>query len=217
MQVNTTSVSQSPAGSTLGRNLTQGQELQSEFITLMVAQIQNQDPMEPTDSAEYINQMAQLSMVESNENLVTLTKTNQIYMDNLQVLGTTQLVGRDVDVRTSKISVDGQSQIDGRIELDASSSEVVLELKDSIGRVVEVNLGPQAAGNVDFALNPKELGLLDGEYSLNVRMKDGQSYQPHKYVNGTVGSVDIDSVTGEMTLTVSGVGQTPIYEIGRFS
>ncbi|EGQ9284375.1 flagellar hook assembly protein FlgD [Vibrio parahaemolyticus] len=216
MQVNSTGVN-AQMGSNLGRDLTQGQELQSEFITLMVAQIQNQDPLEPTDSSEYINQMANLAMVESNENLVALTSTNQILMDNLQVLSTTHLVGTSVDVRTNKMVIDGQDEIVGRIELESSSDSLTLELTDSTGKTVEVQLGPRPSGDVDFVINPEELGLSDGEYSIKVDMGEGQSYDPYIFVRGMVKSVDINSLTGDMTVSVDGVGQTPIYEIGRFA
>ena len=47
----------------------QGVQLRNEFLQMMVAQIQNQDPTNPLDGAQYVTQLAQFSMVEGVEGL----------------------------------------------------------------------------------------------------------------------------------------------------
>ena len=92
----------------------------------MVAQINNQNPLEPQDGTEFVSQLAQFSEVESSENLVKLTQTNQVLLDNLQVLSTSTLVDQNVSVRTDSIQADGESVINGSIDLSANSNVVNL-------------------------------------------------------------------------------------------
>mgnify|MGYP005675171267 FL=1 len=65
--------------------------LQNEFITLMVAQIQNQDPLNPLDGTEYVSQLAQFSQVQSTENMSMLMQNSMVLLDNMQVLSTAGL------------------------------------------------------------------------------------------------------------------------------
>ncbi|MGR5448621.1 flagellar hook capping FlgD N-terminal domain-containing protein [Vibrio sp. PNB22_3_1] len=216
MQVGLSSNSPMETNSNLGVSQSAGDNLSNEFLTLMVAQIQNQDPLEPTDSTQYINQMAQLTMVESNENLVQLTQSNQVLLDNLQVLSTTTLVGQTVEVKSSSVEVEDGKSIDGRIRLDASASAVTLQIKSSNGDVVEKMLGPQTSGDVAFTLDPSELDLEDGNYTVSVVTDGGQTYQPTIYLEGVVDQVNINSSSSGMTLSVNGIGEVPVYEISRF-
>ncbi|EKO3991304.1 flagellar hook assembly protein FlgD, partial [Vibrio fluvialis] len=62
--------------------------LQNEFISLMVAQIQNQDPLNPLDGTEYVGQLAQFSQVQSMENMSSLMQNSMVLLDNMQVLST---------------------------------------------------------------------------------------------------------------------------------
>ncbi|MGR5347551.1 flagellar hook capping FlgD N-terminal domain-containing protein [Vibrio mediterranei] len=207
-------VSAYSGGSTLGMG-SSSDELQNEFLKLMVAQIQNQDPLNPTDSTEYINQLATLTQVQSTENLVALSQVNQILLDNLQVLSTTNLVGTTVDVKTDTVVVSEGESYEGKIELEASSSSVILELVGADGKKVEINLGPQESGFVEFEFDAADLGI-EGEYTMNVVLDEGQNYTPRTYIRGEVESVNISSADGSMTVSIAGVGDKPIFEIGRF-
>lgn len=205
------------AGSTtaVASNDNSASSLTNEFLTLMVAQINNQNPLEPQDGTEFVSQLAQFSQVESAESLVTLTKNNQILLDNLQVMGTSNLVNQPVSVRTDTISANGKDNIKGSIELKANSNVVNLTLTDALGQSKTVSLGSNKAGMVDFELNTEELGL-NGEFSVQVDVDEGQGYSPTVMVNGTVEKVTIPSSGGSALLSVTGVGDVPYYEITQF-
>ncbi len=53
-----------PNNTAAGQNAQSGMQLRNEFLQMMVAQIQNQDPTNPLDGAQYVTQLAQFSMVE---------------------------------------------------------------------------------------------------------------------------------------------------------
>jgi flagellar basal-body rod modification protein FlgD len=192
--------------------------LKNEFITLMVAQIENQDPLEPADGTEYVSQLAQFSQVESSENMVSLMKNNTVMMDNMQVLATASLVGQDVMIRSNKFSVDGEigQNISGQVALTSPSSQVNLLLQDQFGQTKKIALGPQAAGKVDFKLDAEALELPKGGYSISVELSNGQGYQPQILMSGKIQSIDIPSTGGASMVSLRGLGSVPFYDISQF-
>jgi len=81
------------------------QELdQSDFIKLLVAQIQNQDPLNPMDNTEMIAQMAQFSMLTQIESL------NQSLL-SVQAL---QMIGKDIYAEVTSGS--GVLAISGKVD-----------------------------------------------------------------------------------------------------
>ncbi|WP_112478733.1 flagellar hook assembly protein FlgD [Vibrio variabilis] len=188
--------------------------LQNEFITLMVAQIQNQDPLNPLDGTEYVSQLAQFSQVQSTENMSTLMQNSMVLLDNMQVLSTASLVGQTVYVGSNEVELaDGAQK--GRIELAHSSSQVNVVVEDEFGQKTKVPLGAHPAGDVDFTINPEELGLKPGKYSISVEVQDGQA-QPNLLLAGEVQQVRIPSTGGAAMVNVAGVGNVPFYQISQF-
>lgn len=188
--------------------------LQNEFITLMVAQIQNQDPLNPLDGTEYVSQLAQFSQVQSMENMSGIMQNSMVLLDNMQVLSTAGLVGQTVYVSTNEFEL-GEGVQSGKIELQHASSQVTLVVEDAYGQKTEVPLGAHAAGDVDFSINPEELGLKPGEYTVSVKVQDGQA-EPNILLAGQVEQVRIPSTGGAALVNIAGVGSVPFYSITQF-
>ncbi len=203
------------SASTVTTNQNSADALYNQFITLMVAQVQNQDPLNPADGTEYVSQLAQFAQVQSTENMVTILNNNAIMMDNLQVLTTADLVGQTVSVRTDTLQADGESTFDGSIELTSASNTVTLQLTDAQGNVSNIALGSHSAGMVDFSIDTAALGL-SGDYTMTVLLDEGQTYTPDIMLNGTVEMVSIPSTGGSSVLTINGIGDIPFYEIASF-
>ncbi len=203
------------SASAVATNQNSADALYNQFITLMVAQVQNQDPLNPADGTEYVSQLATFAQVQSTENMVTILNNNAIMIDNLQVLTTADLVGQTVSVRTDTLQADGSTVYDGSIELTSPSNTVTLELTDEQGNVTNIALGSHSSGKVDFSIDTAELGL-EGKYSMKVLLDEGQTYTPNITLNGTVEMVSIPSTGGASVLTINGIGDIPFYEIASF-
>ncbi|MGR5131076.1 flagellar hook assembly protein FlgD [Vibrio alfacsensis] len=188
--------------------------LQNEFITLMVAQIQNQDPLNPLDGTEYVSQLAQFSQVQSMENMSGLMQNSMVLLDNMQVLSTAGLVGQTVYVSSNEFEL-GEGVQNGKIELEHNSNQVTLVVKDEFGQSTKVPLGAHSAGDVDFSINPEELGLKPGKYTVSVEVQEGQA-SPNILLAGTVEQVRIPSSGGAALVKVEGVGSIPFYQISQF-
>jgi phosphotransferase system HPr-like phosphotransfer protein len=85
-------------------------ETSDMFTKLLVAQIQNQDPLSPTDPAQFVQQLTQLSQTESLQNLTSITSASASALSSLQVMALGAQVGSDVMVSTKTVQVDGSGQ-----------------------------------------------------------------------------------------------------------
>ena len=192
-------------------NVSEAAELENSFITLMVAQIQNQDPTNPVDSTEFLNQYSAMSQVKSLENLSSLSTSNLVLMDNLQTLTAAGLVGQQVKVSADQVQL-GDEAVKGQVVLENAAGSLTLTLTSASGVKKTIELGTQAAGTVDFSLDAQALGLQAGTYSISASSDSGE--YPDIEIEGVVGQVRV-SADGPV-LEVAGVGSVPFYNIKEF-
>lgn len=190
-----------------------GSEMNDLFMKLLVAQIQNQDPLNPTDGTEYVSQLAQMTQVQSMESMSAQMMNTATLVDNLQVLATGSLVGQSIMVRSSSVQLEGQP-IGGRLTLEHPASTVTVHVKGADGSDKQLELGKQEAGQVSFTLDPAELGLPDGKYTLSVVTDSGEENIPLE-ISGTVNSVRIGS-DGTPMLSIPGLGEVAYFNISQF-
>lgn len=177
---------------------------QTDFLQMLVAQLENQDPLNPQDSAQFAAQLAQFSSVEQLigmragiEELVALGNGRAVTPENLDP---TNLVGKDVVVFGSQIEVDADRNevtMPFRTIAIAHSTEVVI--RDALGQVVhkerldptDPDTGapvPLAPGDHSFILDPEAENLEPGVYSIEFTAKDreGQNIAVLPMVEGRV-------------------------------
>lgn len=188
--------------------------LQNEFLTLMVAQIRNQDPLNPLDGAEYVAQLAQFSTVEGVENMARMQQQNNIKLDTMQVLQSTQLVGKQVSVPASEIQLQDMQSLSGTVELEAGASDVRVWALGPDGKVAgEVKLGAQSAGSVTFDLPP----LAEGRYTLQAVIARGDEITTRDpYLHRTVEKVSVPPQGGDVRLQVEGLGSLSLFSVNEF-
>ncbi len=193
-------------------NVSDAATMENNFISLMVAQIKNQDPTKPVDSTEFLNQYSAMSQVKSMENMSSLMQSNLVLTDNLQTLTAAGLVGQQVSVAVESLDLSGQA-VKGQFELSHASTRTALVLTDSNGTPTRIELGGQSAGKVPFVIDPAKHGLRDGQYSVSIETENGEF--PRVEVAGEVSNVRV-SAEGPV-LQVQGVGSVPFYNILEFA
>lgn len=184
------------------------------FLKLLVTQIENQDPTNPTDSKDIVNQLSLMSQMQSMQTL-TETMTGVYYIaESMQSLGLSNLVGQQVFVSSDKIKLQGNS-VDGRLNLQHPAENVKLHIKDSAGKETTLDLGKQAQGDVNFTIDPGSLGLADGEYTLSVVTDTGEEKVSIE-IAGTVNSVRFNPQTGAPMISIPGLGEVAYNAIRQF-
>ncbi|EGT5655315.1 MULTISPECIES: flagellar hook capping FlgD N-terminal domain-containing protein [Citrobacter] len=191
------------------------------FLTLFVAEIENQDPTDPTDPTAYIDQLASMAQVAMMEEMSVQANTNAVLMSNIQVMALGNMVGDDIMVQTTSLDIEDNSQeIQGRVTLDDSCTDVDLHFTDEAGDDYTVSLIPQGEtsvgpGQVDFDINPADYGIPPGDYSVSVVTNTGEEEVPIE-VTGTVEDVRIPLDGSTPVLNVDGVGEVPFTMITQF-
>ncbi len=182
------------------------------FTKLLVAQIQNQDPLEPQDPTTYVNQLSQLSQTEALQNLSSMTTTNASLLQSLQTLAMGGQVGSSVTVATSSLKLDGET-VTGTVNLNGVSSGTDLVLTGTDGQQHTVSLGAHGTGPQSFTIDPDALGLAPGSYSIQAKPSDGSS--PQIEVAARLNSVRV--ANGAVVLQVANIGEVDPSAITGFN
>jgi flagellar basal-body rod modification protein FlgD len=195
----------------------------TDFLTLMLAQLKNQDPTSPVDSNTFLSQLAQLSEVQGITQLNTSFSTLSSSLSANQALQASSLLGHQALVMSSTAQLAANGTVTGSVSVPQTTSSVVLNIADSTGNVVRsIPLGAQAAGLADFSWDGKEASGSSapaGTYTLSVAYA-GQtktSGAATTLVNGTVESVSMGAGSAGMTLNVAGVGSVPFSSLQQIS
>jgi len=123
------------------------------FLKLLVAQMQNQDPLSPMDNAQVTSQMAQISTVSGIEKLNRTVEGLSGQFAQLQSVQGAALVGHDVVVPGNALQIaDGMGE--GGFELAGPADQVKVEILAPSGQVVDtLQLGAQGSGLHSFEWN----------------------------------------------------------------
>ncbi len=157
------------------RNKSAMAETEDRFLTMLITQLRNQDPLNPMDNAQVTTQMAQMSTVAGIQQLNNTLLAVAGQMDVSQSMQAANLIGKQVLVPGSKVSL-GTSQ-DGEkvampygIDLVSGATSTVVQIKDSSGKVVrEYDLGAKDAGVYSLewdGLDNDGSPLADGSYTV---------------------------------------------------
>jgi flagellar basal-body rod modification protein FlgD len=140
-----------PAANSVNDSATSAADQSDRFMKLLVAQMQNQDPLNPMDNAQVTTQMAQISTVSGLEKLNgTVSGLNGQFVQ-LQAMQSAALIGHDVAVEGNTLRVqDGTG--DGGFELSNAATDVKVEIQNSAGATIgTVELKDLEAGRHDFS------------------------------------------------------------------
>jgi flagellar basal-body rod modification protein FlgD len=188
---------------------------QSQFMTLLVAQMRNQDPLNPMDNNEMTSQIAMLNMVSGIDNLnktLNNMSTSQRLGDSLKA---TDLIGHSVLVPTSKLVLNNGVS-DFSVDLASDAQNVNVMVLDKYGSLVKsFDMGAQTAGIHKIiwdGFSDTGSQLADGEYSIKVdAQKNGQMVDATSLTADTVDNLTLSG--GLATLQLSKLGNVGLSDI----
>jgi flagellar basal-body rod modification protein FlgD len=186
------------------------------FLTLLTTQLQNQDPLNPTDTSQFTSEMIQLSGVEQELNINNTLDTMSSDLSSISASNGLGYIGKSVTATGSTIPLqDGSANWD--YNLPSTASNVTLTVQDSSGNTVYSTTGNPAAGQHSFTWNGNNSsGTAEpaGDYTLQVAAVDGSgnAITTTTEIVGTVTGVDTSNGTtelqiGDVTVPASNVTQ----------
>lgn len=197
----------------------------SDFIKLLTAQLNNQDPTAPVDATQQLTQLAQFSTVSG---ITQINSTLKAIQDALSAQGSKtstsdvlSYVGHNVLVPGDTAYARTTGGITGGIDLGADASDVRVSIQSESGVILKsIDLGAQSKGTVNFDWNGIADGGADagsGPFKVVVTANDaGKTVSAQPLVWAPVTSVSIPA-SGSPQLSLPGLGRvsaTDVREIG---
>jgi flagellar basal-body rod modification protein FlgD len=185
------------------------------FLKLLVAQMNNQDPLNPMDNAQVTSQLAQINTVKGIDQL---NGTMQKLLDRFQTGGPAEavpMVGRQVLVAGNTLDLPADGVAKAGFDLSSSASAVTIDVLDSSGKVIESQLRKNVqAGIQTFAWDGSAGGktMPAGTYGLRVTAVSGG--KPVDATPLTAATVQAALKTSSGTsLQLSGLGSRPLSDV----
>ena len=191
---------------------------ESDFLKLLVAQLNNQNPLSPQDNGEFLSQLAQFSTVEGVEKLnLTMEKFSSSMLSS-QALQATALVGRSVLIPSDTGRLNSGSALTGMVELPASTGNLALKIYNESGELVrQLPLGAHGAGTVKFSwdgIGSNGQAMPSGYYRITADANLGeQSEQLATRVNANVDSVTMGQSGGVILNLERALGSVALNDI----
>jgi len=193
-----------------------------QFLSMLVAQLRNQDPMSPMQGTEFAAQLAQFSSLEQLIQLgqkmdaqTTAQATSQTKVEQAAqtTLGASML-GRGVLVDGSQLTVGADGAAAVTADLAGAASQVTVRVLDSQhAEVARQSFSPVASGRQTLTIGG---ALPPGSYTYEVSATNsaGGSVAVHPYTSATVDGMSVDD-KGQILLRVGG-SLLPMSKIVEF-
>ncbi len=201
-----TSVSEVYSQASTTTNTTEDVLGKDDFLNLLVAQLQNQDPLNPSDSTEFTAQLAQFSSLEQLQNINDALASFEVYQSTLNNIEASNFIGTTVTASGDSFSVTNGTADPISVELDAASESVYVQIYDANGEyVTDIDAGSLGAGMHAISWDATDQygsTVADGSYTFSVMAVDaeGNSVASTSYITGKVTGVDYQS--GETLLLI---------------
>ena len=201
------------------KNAVEVEESKSDqFMRLMLAQLENQDPLEPQDDGEFLSQLAQMEAAAGISELQESFDNFSYAMQSNSALQASSLVGRSVLAPGGFAQLETGQLVQGEINLTSSTTDLSLEITDAAGQFVKtIPMGTQASGNVAFTWDgTDEVGnyMPPGGYKVRATASVGSdNIEQEVLVSAKVDSVTIAQNGQSVKLNLAGLGSIALSEV----
>ncbi len=190
---------------------------QSDFLKLMTAQMQNQDPFNPVDNTQMVAQMAQFSSLAGISEMSSTLKGISEKLGTTSVSDASSYIGKTVLTAGDTAYGRTGGGIAGAVELSGAASDVKVTIESESGEVLkQVSLGAQPQGTVAYDWDGKTEAGADagsGPFKVSVSAQNkGATVGATGLVWAPVQSVSVPT-SGTPTLNVAGIGTVAVAAV----
>jgi len=196
---------------------TSATQIQDRFLTLLVTQLKNQDPLSPMDNSQITTQLSQISTVSGIDKLNETVAGLATALAASQTMAGVSMIGRQVVAPGSSLTL-ADKRAAGALELTDAADRVSISIVGPAGDTVrKLDLGPMSAGLKTFAWDgTAEDGRVakDGAYTFKVDASlNGKAVGSTGYTLGTVTGIGVSGK--DPSVIVNGVSEVRFADIRR--
>jgi flagellar basal-body rod modification protein FlgD len=201
------SVNSTPTQATAAQTPSKQIVNQDDFLKLLIAQLQNQDPLQPMDNQQFAVQLATFNSLDQLIGINNKLGTLQNSQGAINQYNAAALIGKQVQTNGNLINLKLGSPAAINYQLQANASKIVANIYDGSGNLVrQINSGGQTAGNQSILWDGKDLTgkvLPEGHYTFEINAFDlnGKKVAASGRFQGVVTGVRLD-------------GSEPVLEVG---
>jgi flagellar basal-body rod modification protein FlgD len=205
--ITSTTLTGSLTGTSGTSTVARGELDKNAFLTLLVTQLRNQDPMSPLQPHEFAAQLASFTSVEEltkvNENLADQTQSVRMAEALSKTSFSAALVGRTIIARGDQVTIPSSGEAKVRVDVGSGGGAATLKLLDDKGNVVTTrDLGQIREGEHTLTL-PDDLPAGTYHYKIEVKGDGNKSVSVTTYTSGVVSGVSFEN--GEILLCIGDI------------
>ncbi len=189
----------------------------SDFLKLLTAQLQNQDPFSPTDNSQMVAQLAQITSTSGIADMGATLKEIQTKLGGTSTADALAYVGKTILTEGATAYGRTSGGMAGAVELDGDATDVSVSIRDANGQVLNtLQLGAQKAGTVSYEWDGKTAAGTEagtGPFTVAVSAANaGAKVTSRGLVWAPVAAVSVPA-SGSPTLTVPGLGTVAVSAV----
>ena len=195
-----------------------------EFLELLIAQLQYQDPLEPLSNQEYASQLAQFTQLEQlqnmNDSLEESININLILTQSINNTLSSTIIGKEVKAIGHSVSIDEGGEADILFNLSEYANKVEISISNEAGDVIRtMEATGMASGEQTLVWDGKDEDGNDvsgGNYSFDVTAYNEANNEIHvvEYIYGFVAAVHYDNGAAIFRVNGEDVPFSGVIEIG---
>lgn len=182
------------------------------FLKLLLAQLQNQDPLNPMESYEFTGQLAQFTSIEQLTDIKSLLQdgiqSNLGLVDTISSTLSVGLIGKEVKMNTTSLNFDGKNPVKFGFDAPKEASTLGISIYDSSGNLVKnLDMTSFTTGENQVEWDGKDSDgnvMSKGDYIVSVAYKNeaGETANVETYVTGKISGLKYKD--GETYLVIGG-------------
>jgi flagellar basal-body rod modification protein FlgD len=190
----------------------------ADFLQLITTQLQDQNPLQPTDPTQFLSQLEQMSEVGSMQSMQTSLSGLQTSLQSTQMANGTALLGQTVLAPSTTATLDASGgSLTGAVAAASGATSVTVKITNSSGALINsFQVAPATSGLTNFTWNGTTstgAAAPAGQYAIAATSSDGTtSTTLSPLIAAKVTSVTVDSSTQALDVTTEN-GTVPLSSV----
>ncbi|MGC8520846.1 MAG: flagellar hook assembly protein FlgD [Steroidobacteraceae bacterium] len=191
---------------------------QSDFLQLLVTQMQNQDPTQPTNPSQFVNEFSALSEVSGINSMSNSMSALSSSMSSAQILSGTNLIGHTVVASGNSAALTPGGSITGAVNVPSGTNALTVQVTDANGQLVRTFSVPAQTGVTPFTWDGTTnsgSAAPSGTYNFTVTADtNGTATSLTPELAYKVNSVTLNPTNNSLTLNTDG-GSLPLSSVSQ--